>query len=136
MKRCGASVVGAERLQQVSAPGFVVRDQHFVETTHPVVVAPDRQGRPVRFPANEKLDAMAPVSVGLGELDVIEDDEDVRTGELVEVSEPWKEIRLMDGDDGRHESSSRLAGERRWIHAAQAVCSYSLRSNPMSTTSS
>ena len=63
---------------------------------------PHGDGQPARRPVREDLDAVGVAA--FAELRVVEKDEQIGVGHLMEVTEPGRVIRLVDGDD--HGSSA------------------------------
>lgn len=62
----------------------------------------DGDSNPGGFPVDSQLDSIDPGPSGFRELHIIQEDENISAGDLIEISQPWKKIGLVDGDNLTH----------------------------------
>ena len=102
-----APVSGDQRLQNLGAPVFLAGINHLVDRPRSVEAAIDRRRQPAPLAVDHHLDSVRPrASTRFRILHVIKQDEDIRASDLVEISQPREEVRLMDGDQDHSFASS------------------------------
>ena len=99
-RRSAARGVGRpHRREDPLAPRARGVGAHLAHLAQPGVGAHDRHRDPRGGAADEELDAVHVRPARLGELHVVEQDEDVGAGQLVPPPQPRQEVRLVDGDE-------------------------------------
>jgi hypothetical protein len=99
------AVIGLQRAHKVSPPGLPIVNfggEDRLAQRQPLEGARD----PPRLALDIKSNAIHPgthaAGAGARIVDLVKKDEDVGAADLVEIAEPRKEIRLMDGDKAAH----------------------------------